>query len=467
MIKRIIYSITKHKILNTLLVVFMILSFVGITFSSYYMMKTTKFLGEFDDSRNSIIYTDYPVFDEESYDWDEAFEPDSNIFFDLYKKANENEKLDATLNLNVFNLQFKETVSDKMYNGYSDEYSYTYLDITTSRKYLDLEYDLPKDLDTTKIHISEVMAIDRGLQVGDKLTLGYIDYDNMYQNMTYEEPSTEDYLVEMIEVEIGSIFKVRDLSELGIGDDEEYEGEEGFEGEYEGEMVDTVSHTVYIPIEIIIDTDNQNIETYGGELIVSGEKEAVKDFFYDSNNNSNSISMYLTDDIINSELEFFQTMNNFFIIILILSIAIFIVSFSSLNNNILEKRKEELQLYSVFGIKMKNIRTQLIVERVTLYAMSLIIAIPLILYTLRIATNIINTLVEYTLYESYNLYNLLTMLGKFEEITLIDSGISAVSVSLLLVILISIVVMLVIIIVVTIISFAINKKNILNQRRGE
>ncbi len=456
MFKRIIYSVTKHRLLNLLFIVFMIMSFVGIGVSNYYVMKTNKYMNEVYEYENYITYEDYDILGD-SYEIVD-FDDDAKVYEDMFDISNLalERGLDSRKSVYAGGLDFVEIQASDMYKidfESMDELSYN---ITIDEMFFLDFYTLPEDYDRTKIYVDEIFAFDNDLEVGDVLTLASLDEDAYYDQMYMSSDSDveySDYLTEIQEVEIGAIL-APDEDKVNLIFDEY--------GEY------TDFRMVYIPIELASSQGIDKLNIYGISVVVTGNEKDIEQFYYDTSEYSNSIYVYYGKNVLDKEMEFFKTMNKFFIAILVLSIVLFTVSFASLNNNIFEKRKDELQLYSVFGIEIKYIGVQMVIERLVIFVISLGIAIPALLYFLRVSKNVVNTLVEYTLTETYNLLVWLSLVGASIETQItVEGGLAKIELNMLIVIGLPILIMLAIAILVSVIQFNINKKIIVNQRRGE
>lgn len=429
MITRILLNITKHKVLNILLIFLLILSFVGITFSSVFVYKTSKFLNEIESAEDFIVISSREFSKTDT----EAIEKlETKVYFDLYKSVESNDKVKTKLELFPFNLEIKEfqlTPEESESVEFTDYVSVTYYE-TEAENILELE----DNYDTSKVYISEKVADKYGYGVGDKLNL--IGFSNIG---SITDASSIDYFP-VKEVEIGGINQI-------------YENAP--------EMI------VYVPSNILINTEPENIHLGLAKIVITGTEEEISKVYEEVKEYSNSTYIYYSKDLESKELEFFVKIRNFFFIICISTLIVFAFSMLSLNNNIMERRTEEFRLYNVFGLEPKVIGLQLILEKVALLIMSLVISIPLFLFLLRVGNSVVDKLVEYTVSNEMILAKIMNETGSEEVLDTIYNGISSIEVSKILIIIFGIIAMFIIITIITIVQFAFRRSSIVNQRRGE
>ncbi len=439
MFTRVLLNITKHKVLNVLLVFLFILSFVGMAFSSVFVYKTSSYLDTVEESSDFIYIGSNEVLTGNNYDYSFS-NVDMDVYNDIYNNVlKEKSDIDLTVAAAPMNMVIEEFDSTDFTGNNED-----YVHIEYNYEYISYEYELAEGYDKNKVYVLESVLEKYGLNVGDELTysaMGDINFSEGNQEVDYDE---------VTKIEIGGILEPN--SELK----EQMELEE-----FEEQMI------VYFPGEIIYKLNDSRIMLYDTTFIVKGEDAVIKDLFEEVKDYSNDAYIYYSKDVEASDFEFFIKIRNFFVIIFVSTIVVFAFAMLSLNNNIMERRSDEFRLYNVFGLGSPAILSQLIIEKLILYFMSLIISIPLFLYVLRVGNNIVDKLVSYSIANEMLYLNLLSMSGNMESIDHIYNGISAVDVNRLIVILLVLFIMICIIGVVVSIQFMIKRNSIVNQRRGE
>lgn len=434
MFTRVFLNITKHKILNILLIFLLIISFVGITFSSVYVYKTTSFLNEVYDSEDYIILSSEDYQNTDSYNI--GLDVKLSGYVEIYEKyLLDNNKYDTKVDMMAYTMEF--TNFSDFYQRYADEtkiLNYIYNE-EQAMQYFDLE----EGYDTSKVYISEDLAKEYGYSVGDKLELGTITGVDLAGDTIYSI---------LGEFEIGEIYESKDIDKES-GDDS-----------YEESII-------YIPFDCMLDVDVSQVAASGITMSITGSDEDIAKLYEDVKDYSNDVNVYYSSTYEDKDLEFFKDIRNFFVIILIATIGVFTLSMLSLNNNIMERRNDEFRLYNVFGVTSKDISIQLVVEKVILFIIALVFAIPMFINLLRVGNNIVDNLVQYSLNNDMILGKLIEATGNLDLFDKINNGISAVEVNRFLIVIFGITVMLIIIIIITLVQFILRRNNIVNQRRGE
>lgn len=428
---RIFLNITKHKVLNLLLIFLFILSFVGITFSSVFVYKTSKFLNEIYKG-DSFTVVSSSSFEETSYSYAEL---DINMYKEIYETGKSNKNLDVNIVVSPMNIEIKEFSS--MF-----EQNFAYVEIINDENYAkSAVFEEGVEFENDKAYLQTSLAQKYNVNVGDNLTIISYDFNSPTAEGGYE---AEDVTT----IEVGGIYEKNPDSQFGSSTEELY--------------------MMYIPSEFILNIENQEKITYGDAVINAvGSKSDIDKYTDEIKDYSNDVNIYDSTTYREKDLNFFKKTRNFFIAVLLTSMIVFAISFMSLNNNVMDRRNDEFRLYNVFGLSSKDILLQINLEKVVLFILSLIIAIPLFLRVLILGNNIVDNLVKYSIENDTLLFSLIERTGQDELSEFLYGGISMIEVSKLLVIALGIVIMMAIVILITTVQFIIDRERIVNQRRGE
>ncbi len=443
MFTRVLLNITKHKVLNILLVFLLILSFAGITLSSVFAYKTSEFLNTiYDEDDMVLISTDSLEDNGYLYGFDL---PD--VGFDVYADMYEKFKADYQ-DLDVEFDFYIQNITAKQFPEYEVEYEdgYYYQSVYYVNNIEDLEdlYTVESGYDKNKIYISQDVADDYDVKVGDVIDFETTD---VFAFIDFGESSTSEN-TSVGQLEIGGILEPTERTKR------EMQGSEYSD------------YIAFFPQEALVSLDTTTMVPSYASITISGDDDKVEKVYDDVKNQSNEIHVYYSKNIEDKDLEFFVKIKNFFIITLITSIVIFALSMVSLNNNIMERRNSEFRLYNVFGVGTGEMLVQLILEKLSLIIFSLIIAVPLFLKLVLIGSNIVDNIVEYSLRSEMLLVNLLYSSGKYELVDTLSNGTSAIKVNNFLIIMFGIIIMVIITVIILLIQLILNRNNIINQRRG-
>ncbi len=427
MFTRVFLNITKHKLLNALLVLLFIISFLFISFSTVFVYKTSKFIDEVSAGDEFIVYMSDDYLSEE-IDRVNVFDYDIETYYNLSEEI-DNYDVKARWGISVANLTVEGLDMD-----YTEEPEY-YAAVLTDPGYIS-DYDGGANENEDKVIVTTTLANDLGISEGDTIVVEAMDF------------SSEDFTsTEIPTVEIGEV--VVDIIEDG-------DSESGYMDEY-----------IYIPAEQILEFKSPILEIGSAEISVTGSEEEIDKLYESTKGYSNELAMYNSKIQREKDLEFFFKIKNFFIVTLILSVVVFVVSFLSLNNNIMDRRKEELRLYNVFGVSSKSILLQLIIEKLVLLVISLIISIALLWKVLNVGSVVVDNLVTYTLMTDMVYASLIYLVGYQDIAEMLYNGVSEIDISIVLVTLFSLGILVLSIISVTIVKFGFEVKSLVNQRRGE
>lgn len=455
MIYRILLYLRKLKILNILLVLFISVSIVGISISAFNLYKNSKAIDEFNKIDNFTIVSNNDYSSDSVY-----FNSDSNEIFETFKKVyNDSRVTDikysffSSINAKEFGFEyFKE-----------EEEIYTFIthDISEFKQYMNLEDSY--ELDENKVYISSEIFEYYNLKSGDVLTLSTIDYSSVFS--VDEEPDYIDLVTVTIDDVIESEFEDEDTSK-----EQSYvvEGKGG-----DDSWTEPIYAPYYIPISVILELDSSTYDLYDMEFTFTASDKDLQDIT--SEIESDNYYVYNSKNVLQEELEFFNDMTLFFLYLLVVSVVLLVVTFVALNNNVNERRRQEIQLYNIFGQSFKSVRVQLVIEKLVLLVISLVFAIPAALFAFRKTTNIINTIVEYSFNFDSKISQLLSMytymFGKYSELNADVNNVdfyyiyTSLDISKGTVIAISIIFTTLTLCLITFVQATLNKKRFVEQRR--
>lgn len=370
MLYRILLYLRKLKVLNILLVLFVAVSFVGVALSLAQLKQNYDANKKYDEIDSFFTISPYDVYDMTGGDSENVVEVEKEIY-DLIIKYKSDERVDSMkyrFSTNLTTEEFAEAMSA--------ENSFSYFDFTSSIDDLRFDYEIPDDFDSTKFYITEEMQTEFGWQVGDQV--------NLSARVSESFSSTGVFTSEREQVGTAVVHGIlkKNTNELGstsVG------GPDGVEYLYA---------VAYLPIEVVetITSDKMKVSN---TTISMGVDEKYATDIKDELSSSNAI-IYYSKDVLEKDLEFFRDISKFFIYLLVISIVMLISTFVALNNNVLDRRRQELQLYNIFGQSFNSVKIQFLIEKVILVAIALIFAVPGALWAFRKTTNIINTIIEYS-----------------------------------------------------------------------
>ncbi len=443
MLYRILLYVRKLKILNILLVIFISISITTISFSLSQIYKNYQAKQEYEQIENFVHVTTTPVKTGREWEEDrggynlEANESNKKIF-DMIGQMQDDSRVTAMTYDMYADVAIKEFTED--FDAQFEDYFYT--SVETNQIYLDYEYNIPEDFDSTKVYVSQSVVDRYGYSIGDTITIASIVYVD-----SYDEFIPEISFNDLKTVQIHGILESKP-----------------FEGGEKGYSSDRPEYgMVYVPYEELRDIDDlyiyyATISFTGAESDLDAMvKEIASDDYY----------VYYTKDLLDEDLSFFNDINKFFVFIIGISSIVLVFTFIALNNNIIERRRQELQLYNIFGLPYKNVSIQLILEKLLLVATSLIFAIPASLLVFRKSTAIINTIVEYSFQMDSKLGSILyySPSSTSEEFFDFYYKYTQVEVSKWLIICITIVAVTLTIVLITYIQSIFQKNRIVEQRR--
>lgn len=443
MFTRVLLNITKHKVLNILLVFLLILSFAGITLSSVFAYKTNGFLNKIYDEEDVVLLSSEAL-DSDGYSFGYSMDAAKfDVYVDIYEKIrSEYKDLDVKLDFNLDNLSAKQLPSSE--EEVDGGYFYKSVYFVHSLSEFGEMYNVDNDFDKNKIYITPDVAEEYGVKVGD-----VIDFETSEGFAFMDFGDSGDVEGTSVgQLEIGGILEPTEQWKREMGG---------------SEYADLMA---YIPVDALLTLDTSTMTTYYSKIIISGDDSQMKKVYDDVKNQANDMHVYYSKNIEDKDLEFFVKIKNFFIITLITAIVIFALSMVSLNNNIMERRNSEFRLYNVFGVGTGELLVQLILEKLSLIIFSLIIAVPLFLKLVLVGTNIVDNIVEYSLRSEMLLVNLLYSTERYELVNTLSNGTTGIKVNNFLIIMFGLVIMLIITVIIVLIQLILNRNSIVNQRRG-
>ncbi len=444
MIYRIFISLIKLKVLNLLLLIFMVVSFLGVAISSSQVYKGIELDKEIEEFPDFIYITGENLEVEESFTFVDNTELYREIVASVFEYSD-----DARINDLTYSVESSITI-EGVSNYSFDEEQTEYFSVSHSKTNLEYTLEFPDEYDETKIYIDSFTSESKDLAVGDSIDL---------ITETFEFSGFDDLDVSttvLKTVEIGGILDYT-------------EEEKEFRQQESNEEVSYDFGYIYVPLGAIADVDVNEYELNYATLTVVPNSESFDEVVAELKNNFNEDYIHSSKLALKEDLDFYSSINQFFIYMFIISIILFIVTFISLNNNINERRMQEFQLYNIFGSDFSKIQLQILIEKMILFMMSLVFAIPAYLFVLRKINNILEIMVYYTL-DKESLYETLVMQSGVFELDG-DSSIyniySAIEVDRLMVIILTMLLLIVILVAITGIQLRIRKSSIKEQRRDE
>ncbi|MFV0498564.1 MAG: hypothetical protein ACK5NF_00795 [Bacilli bacterium] len=430
MLYRIYLNLIKQRVLNSLLIIFMILSFVGTALSTNYMFRINKFKQDVDDLQD-IVYTSS----------DELFIGDTSSaslesYFDTYEKEVkelstllEDEKIketEATIYTNLIVEELDE--SDKITDEEMESGAYAHVEVGFNNYTTDL---IEEEIDTSKIYVSKSLLDYYKVDVGDNVNLATQDYALDGMNIHNKKLS---------EVEIGGV----------INDEEDYEANE-----------EEVYGTIFVPLELMLSLDSNEYAVNYFTYTFTADGEDINSIYDNVKSKIENGFIYNSNTEKADYLREYNDISKFFTVLLISSISLFVLSFWMLNNNIIDKRNQEFRLHTVFGDTFKRLQVQLILEKTILLLFSLILSVPMYLYYQKATYNIITNLINYTIGEG-TIFQFMyqDVIRSDSSLELLYNGMSGIDVNNAVIILLVTVVIAIIICAISLVQLRINRKKI-------
>ncbi len=443
MFYRILLYIRKLKLLNTLFIIFITLAITIISLSISQIYRSYKSTKEFDSIEHSIKVTNTKILtteEEEDYRYDINEDVAKTVFDLAYDLSNDSRVDNLSTNFGV-NMSIKELDSLSL-----DIYETNFVFPTVNVSELVYEYEITEDFDDTKVYIDREASEWSGINIGDTITIGsYEDgefsFDESYSLTFVEYKTVEVYgILEKIQLD--------EELESGTGDEDYFINNYG---------------AVYIPYAELYDIEELTV--YFSEIDISASESNLDDIYEELE--SGEYYTYYTKKVQEEDLKFFNTIQEFFIYLIIISFIVLILAFTALNKNVFERRRQEIQLYNIFGLSFKSLNIQLLFEKLVLIAIALIFAIPSSLFVFRKSLTIINSLVKYSFEMETKLQYLLYVPIDGEEHSFFDYYYiySKVDVNKWLFVIIAIIIVTVVVLLITCIQLNLQKNRFVEQRR--